>query len=59
MLLTLQELLRLYCTILLLMILHVLFEIYNAGRQREPEVIDTHDPAHVINPEVIRNRQMG
>ena len=41
------------------MILHVLFEIYNAGRQREPEVIDTHDPAHAINPEVIRNRQMG
>ena len=59
MLLTLQDLLRLYCTILLLMILHVLFEIYEAGRQREPEVIDQHDPALVINPEVIRNRQMG
>ena len=59
MLLTLQDLLRLYCAILLLMILHVLFEIYEAGRQREPEVIDQHDPALVINPEVIRNRQMG
>ena len=59
MLLTLQDLLRLYCTILLLVILHVLFEIYEAGRQREPEVIDQHDPALVINPEVIRNRQMG
>ena len=41
------------------MILHVLFEIYEAGRQREAEVIDQHDPALVINPEVIRNRQMG
>ena len=41
------------------MILHVLFEIYEAGRQREPEVIDQQDPALVINPEVIRNRQMG
>ena len=59
MLLTLQDLLRLYCTILLLMILHVLFEIYEAGHQREPEVIDQHDPAFVINPEVIRNRLMG
>ena len=41
------------------MILHVLFEIYEAGRQREPEVIDQHDLALVINPEVIRNRLMG
>ena len=57
MLLTLQDLLRLYGTILLLMILYVLFEIYEDGRQREPEVIDPHDPAFVINPEVIRNRQ--
>ena len=59
MLLTLQDLLRLYCTILLLMILYVLFEIYEAGRQREPEVIDQHDPAFIINPEVIRNRKRG
>ena len=57
MLLTLQDLLRLYCTILLLIILYVLFEIYGVARQREPEVIDQHDPALVINPGVIRNRQ--
>lgn len=43
-LLTPQDLLRLYGTILLLMILYVLFEIYEAVREREPEVIDQHDP---------------
>ena len=43
-LLTPQDLLRLYGTILLLMILYVLFEIYEAIRKREPVVIDQHDP---------------
>ena len=42
-LLTPQDLLRLYGTILLLMVFYVLYEIYEAVREREPEVIDQHD----------------
>ena len=59
MLLTLQDLLHLYCSILLLLILYVLFKICKAGRHREPEVIDQDDLALVRRPEGIRNRQRG
>ena len=53
---TIQEFLSLFCTILLLLILNVLFEICKALRQREPVAIDR---ALVRRLEAIRNRQRG
>ena len=44
MLLTLQDFLSLFCTILLLLILYDLIKICKAVRKREPEAIDQHDP---------------
>ena len=52
-LLTPQDLLYLYGTILLLMVCYVLNEIYEAVREREPEVLDQH------NPGVNRHSQRG
>ena len=57
MVLILQEFLSLFCAILLLLILYVLFKICKAVRQREPVAIDLHDRELERRPEVIRNGQ--
>ena len=55
--LILQDFLSLFCAILLLLILYVLFKICKAVRQREPVAIDQHDRELERRPEVIRNGQ--